>query len=83
MKKVGMMIVCDRCGESVFLNKVEPNVTDGGYTKTDIYEQKPDDWGRDVERSRDLCPSCFGYYKEITDDFYNTDYRKLREDKSE
>lgn len=76
MVKLGKMITCDRCGENVFLKIIDTKVTDGGYTKSDVYESKPENWGRDTERGRDLCPSCFGYYKEIVNDFYNTVYRK-------
>lgn len=41
MTREGKEIKCDRCGESVFLNKIENKVTDGGFTKTDVYEPKP------------------------------------------
>ena len=60
----GKMLTCDRCGKEHFLKFVATNETDGGYTKYDIYEDKPDGWfSRDVGVTQVydnvlLCPDC-------------------------
>lgn len=56
-------IVCDRCGERLFLRR---NDKPGLYN---IYEDKPDSWTN--YHNKDLCPDCTKAYLEIVDDFMN------------
>lgn len=67
MTRESKEIKCDRCGESVFLNRIENKVTDGGFTKTDIYEPKPEGWSR--RECKDLCPFCTKYFEEVFEEF--------------
>lgn len=42
-QKVGKMIVCDRRGNSVFLECIGERETDGGYTRWNEFEAAPKD----------------------------------------
>lgn len=56
MIKKGKMITCDRCGKTIFLEKIETRDTDGGYAKYDVYENA-EGWTHPIGFC-DLCPIC-------------------------
>ena len=60
----GKLLTCDRCGEQVFLKYLRTDSLDGGYTRSDNFEETPDGWysrnvGKDfVTKYALLCPEC-------------------------
>lgn len=70
MQKLGMLIICDRCGAEKFLEKTGQVEQDGGFTRHDTFE---DDIGwayvTDVVHAR-LCPSCASSYVDLIQDFF-------------
>ena len=68
----GKLLTCDRCGEQLFLKKVEENYLDGGIISAPMYEPKADGWK--CRNGKDLCPACETYYNEVMDQFWN-EYR--------
>lgn len=69
MEMDGKLIICDRCGERVFLKTVGDGVADGGYTRWNKFEPKPDGWiySRDLQKS--LCPACNDKYQMLLESF--------------
>lgn len=62
----GMMLICDRCSNSVFLKTIGDGEADGGYTRWNKFEDPPEGWGSvciptknkiDYTHIR-VCPSC-------------------------
>lgn len=66
MHENGRMLMCDRCGKSIFTKFVGTDVHDGGFTRIDRFE-KPEGWsGERVDGEyRDLCPDCNDIYLTI------------------
>lgn len=77
MSKVkGMLVTCHRCGESVFLMYKKTDYFDGGYTKSDDFEEKPEGWtckfpDEDGNGYVDLCPKCTETFMRLLYDFYS------------
>ena len=69
MEKRGLLVTCDRCGESIFLEYKDTAAFDGGYTKVDKFEKRPDRWTN--HEGKTLCPSCTNAYEEMMEDFYD------------
>ena len=67
----GKMVICDRCGKSIFLKTTGEGETDGGYTRWNNFEPLPNDWGysRDCENIARLCPTCNREYREVIQRF--------------
>jgi len=51
MQRIGKLVCCDRCGESIFLEKLT-RLTGTG----DIYTDKPEGWL--TNGNLDFCPKC-------------------------
>ena len=68
--KIGKMIVCDRCGGSVFLECTGEGETDGGYTRWNKFEAAPEGWDRHLDIGM-LCPKCNSLYMDIIKSFMN------------
>ncbi len=64
----GRMLICERCGASVFVKALEPEVLDGGFTKVDRFE-KADGWKTPIDLGELLCPECNEKWKSIVDEF--------------
>lgn len=66
----GQLLTCDRCGANTFLKHIGDKTLDGGYTKFNRFEDKPEGWGspRDV-KYLDLCPLCYDVYKRTLEKF--------------
>lgn len=69
-QKIGKILICDRCGDSVFLNCIGEGETDGGYTKWNKFEVAPDGWNRYLGIGI-LCPKCNSLYTDIVKSFMN------------
>lgn len=71
--EIGRKMRCDRCGSECFLKLVGTDVLDGGYTRSNKFEEKPAGWGfvRNWEDTGyiDLCPSCNKEYRETARQF--------------
>lgn len=55
--KIGKMVICDRCGDSVFLECIGEGETDDGCTRWNKYEAAPEGWVFHLDIG-DLCPKC-------------------------
>ena len=69
MRTGGMMVECDRCGDTYFVELLDetPESADGGYTRwmDRKFEDLPEGWTRGVlygpsHEYIDLCPTCTG-----------------------
>ena len=61
----GMLLTCDRCGAAYFLRTVGDGVTDGGYTKWNKFEDRPEGW-RYIDRNiAQSCSNCNAEYEEL------------------
>ena len=69
-EKVGKMITCDRCGNSVFLECIGEGETDGGYTRWNNFEAAPKGWAYHLDTGT-LCPKCNSFYTDIIKSFMN------------
>ena len=75
-KQKGLLVTCHRCGESVFLKYKGTGYFDGGYTKTDDFEEKPEGWTCKLPDEAgngyaDLCPKCTEVFMKLLYDFYD------------
>lgn len=68
----GKKIVCDRCGEEVFLRYIGEKEFDGGWTKMQYFEPFPEDWTNTPMMQRNgkyityhLCPKCSDEYDRL------------------
>lgn len=64
-KKEGRIVICDRCGDSIFLERYT-DFRKPGYDNA--IEPVPKEWGV-VTGGRDLCPHCYSKYKEFMYEF--------------
>ena len=64
----GMIVSCDRCGKEIRLKFLEEGETDGGFTRFNVFEKIPNDWGYHTNVGR-LCPNCEAAYKNMVDMF--------------
>lgn len=67
-EKVGKLLGCDRCGKQVFLKYIRTEAFDGGYSKIDYFEKKPDGWETGW-RVGILCPECRTEYENLVEKF--------------
>lgn len=77
--KNGRMIICDRCGETVFCECTGEGERDGGYTRWNTFEEPPEGWDttRDCEKVFNVCPSCNKIYRDMIKTFER--YEKVEE----
>lgn len=66
---LGKIIKCDRCGKTHFLNYTGTKSLDGGYTKVDEFDKRPDEWGYHGETGL-LCDECEAAYQKLIDEFF-------------
>lgn len=77
MSKVkGLLVTCHRCGATVFLKYKKTDYFDGGFTKSDDFEEKPEGWtckypAEDGNGYVDLCPKCTEVFMKLLYDFYD------------
>lgn len=57
-EQIGKLLTCDRCSRTVFLKYNGTEHLDGGFTKVDKFENKPDGWKHTCDLRMDLCPKC-------------------------
>ena len=70
MKEKGMKVTCDNCGRDIFLHRVEDVVMDGGYSRSEKYEDMPDGWASCyiLHKYIILCPDCYKKLKWLITD---------------
>ena len=61
-ENTGKQLTCDRCGDTIFLKRLERVVVDGGYDSYDKYEDAPKKWLYDSHFGH-LCPSCADQFR--------------------
>lgn len=66
----GQLIICDRCGETVFVKCAGEGEADGGYTLWNKFEAPPEGWDYHSEVGR-LCPRCNQEYLRLLAMFKN------------
>lgn len=66
----GRMTICDRCGETVFSKCTGEGELDGGFTRWNKFEDKPNGWDYHCETGQ-LCPKCNEEYGNMIKKFLN------------
>ena len=66
---LGKLIECDRCGKTHFLNYTSTKSLDGGYTKIDQFDKRPDGWTYHSETGL-ICDECEAAYQKVLDEFF-------------
>ena len=71
MRTEGILIQCDypRCDTQVMLAKTGEGEADGGYTRFNTYEPKPEGWG--YVDGKDLCPDHYQEYLDMIQEFWD------------
>lgn len=67
MKKKGKVIICDRCGETEFVELVGQNFYDGGYSCQDRFAEPTIKW--EFLAGYDFCEKCAEQYRSILNGF--------------
>lgn len=71
--KLGRLVTCDRCGETVFLKYLRSESRDGGFSPSaNIYEDLPRNW-LDISYFGNLCPSCASILKNMVAEYMGGD----------
>jgi hypothetical protein len=71
----GKMMVCDRCGEELFIKEKCPNETDRAFSSQRFYDDVPSGWNhQDVSKDCKhsdvlLCPECNHLCESLLRDF--------------
>lgn len=77
-RKEGKLIVCERCGKQIFLEKLGEKALDGGYTTVEKYAEKPKGWELVTKPGgngyMDVCPGCWEDYLILLGGFWG--YKK-------
>ena len=64
-RKEGKLVMCDRCGDIVFLEGyIDPKTP--GYNME--YKPIPEDWG--LISGKDFCPHCYNKYQDMMVEFF-------------
>lgn len=67
-QKFGKLVICDRCGQRIFLKYLKTKFLNGGYDSVDYFEKMPEGW--EVRSGIGLlCPECNADYKKMVDEF--------------
>lgn len=61
-------LICNRCGETVFLKYIETKEFDGGFTKQQCFESWPNGWSHH-DTTGTLCPVCEKIYQSTLKSF--------------
>lgn len=68
MPKYGVLNECDRCGQTIFREKIGSNELDGGFTRYDTFQPYPKGW---LFSSYGLfCPTCAPEFKRVITGFF-------------
>lgn len=72
-REKGLLVHCDRCGETVFLKITGNGEADGGWTRWDKFEPYPEGWSdhwiTGKAGTSTLCPACSAEYEGIAAEF--------------
>jgi hypothetical protein len=79
--KKGLLIICDRCGDTGFCECAGEGETDGGYTRWNKFEPPPEGWGwtQDCEKFHRLCPKCNEQFRKLIKDFEESPVMRIKE----
>lgn len=67
-EKVGKLVICDRCGQQIFLKYLKTEFLSGGYDYVNHFKKMPEGW--EVRSGVGLlCPVCNADYKKMVDEF--------------
>lgn len=72
----GRRTICDRCGVEIFSPHIGDEERDGGFTRWNKFEPKPNGWTR--KENKDLCPDCASAWNKIETEFMNQKLRFFR-----
>ena len=64
----GQQVVCDRCGNTVFLKYLGDEARDGGYSRYRKYESLPEEWLYTTQMGY-LCADCAKMFKAFVTEF--------------
>lgn len=79
----GKLVMCDRCGVSIFLKELEvkEHERDGGFTRWNEYkhEARPEGWttvyfGKFVDNT--LCPICYELFEKYKNMFFGIEEKE-------
>ena len=65
----GELVICSRCGHSVFLKLIGKEALDGGYSSYEKYEELPKEWMYETQFGY-LCPKCAKEFQTFCRDFF-------------
>jgi hypothetical protein len=79
-EKKGLLIICDRCGDTGFCECIGEGEADGGFTRWNKFEQPPEGWvfAMDCEKFNRLCPDCYKEYSNMIRKFEESQPIKIR-----
>lgn len=63
MKEKGLLIKCDRCGETGFFKTIGDGEMDGGFTRWNKFESA-EGWSCEYDIG-DLCPNCSQEFEDM------------------
>ena len=81
----GKLVMCDRCGESIFVKELvaTERETDGGFTRWNEYkyEDLPEGWssatfGRGFCENYKLCPHCYELFEKYRKMFFGIEEKE-------
>ena len=64
MEVRGKLVICSKCKDAIFLQRIREEVLDGGYTRCDAYEELPDTWMYNNEIGY-TCPVCSKLFRDF------------------
>lgn len=76
--QIGKLLTCDRCGKTEFLPYIGTREFDGGYTRTNEFQEPAEAWSIAEDLGDctsgheyvELCPSCRRAYLKTKKDFF-------------
>ena len=71
MEVEGKLIICKRCRDAIFLQKIGQTDLDGGYTRYAKYENLPDSWMYNTQIGY-TCPTCSELFRNFIFDTFGS-----------
>lgn len=70
-EKLGKRLICNRCGNEVFLECIGEAEADGGFTRWNKFEEAPEGWETHMvgKNAETLCPECNYEWLQLARDF--------------
>ena len=64
MEVNGKLVICSKCKDAIFLQRIGTKDLNGGYTQIDAYEELPDTWMYNNEIGY-TCPACSKLFRDF------------------